>query len=83
MRTTSLILACAVFVCASPGAVRAQSDSGGDTREAAESWDEQGRKTQGTDPNGMRVWYVYDENGVLIEERYADGRSVRHEQTQE
>jgi YD repeat-containing protein len=40
--------------------------------------DPAGRPLRGRDASGVDVWYAYDENGALREERYADCRIVRH-----
>ncbi|HXZ86891.1 MAG TPA: RHS repeat domain-containing protein [Myxococcota bacterium] len=41
--------------------------------------DAHGMPLSATDSAGNKVWYRYDANGVLREERYSDGRVVRHE----
>ena len=60
-------------VLAVPAAVRA------DDMSPAPAVDAHGKPTTATDDAGNTVWYRYDANGTLLEERYSDGRVVRHE----
>jgi YD repeat-containing protein len=73
------LLAPVMILSLASGSVLANETS--KTNQVVEIRDESGKIIRTVDKSGVVVWYVYDHNGVLVEERYADGRVIRHDQT--